>query len=232
MRGPFLTAFLLVAGCALGGQEEQDGVTVRKDAGDTGGPSSDTGSGSTDTGTTFDSGSLDTGSADTGSPDTTVTDTGVTDTGTGEPCTVLGPSDCKSSATILSSISGDTGKGVATRTGSNSAWFRVMITEDDSSVFSTVKLNVRITLDSPPGGNFDLYVYKGKAKGAGGAIECSAVASSSTSTLASDVVALDWSDTHPIGGYDDSTPISIEVRPVGTSCPTTDTWTLTVEGHK
>lgn len=232
---------LSASGCAVGGEDvdgDGDGGITRKDSGPTDsafdtavkdtGSSSDTGS-SLDTGSTTDTGSsLDTGSAvDTGS----TTDTGgATDTGT-TACTTLGAAECKASAEVLAAISGDTGSPSATRTGSDAAFFRVTITEDDSSLLSSKDLKVRITLDSPAGENFDLYVYKGKAKGDGGAVECATVAKSSTTT-GSDVVTLSWSDNRPIGGFDDSTPLSIEVRPTGTTCDPSLTWTLKIEGNK
>lgn len=232
------------SGCAVGGEDIEDGLTSKKDGGgdgshdtaggsDTGGPDGGTGK---DTGATPDTGSTDTGATpDTGSGDTGSTDTGSGDTGTvdtGTPCTTLGATECKSSAEVLAAISGDTGSGTAVKSGSDGAFFRVTITEDDSSLLSSKDLKVRISLASPPGANFDLYVYKGKAKGDGGAVECATVAKSSTLTGGTDVVSLTWNDNRPIGGFDDSTPLSIEVRPTGTKCDPADTWTLTVEGNK
>ena len=151
--------------------------------------------------------------------------------GGGATCVVADVSMCASS-TSMGSVSGDTGAGVKTATGSNGQWLKIDVTENDSSLFSSVDLKVRITLDSPAGENFDLYVYMGKTKADGGGIECTTVAGSSTLATGQDVVSLGWPDKRPIGGSDDSRTLSIEVRPAGEPCDASATWTLTVLGHK
>jgi hypothetical protein len=130
----------------------------------------------------------------------------------------------------MTNVSGDTGSGSSTASGSNGEFLRIYVTEDDSSIFTTVDLSARITLTSPPGENFDLYVYEGPLAGDGGGVECTTVAGSST-TSGVDVVNLKWPDEHPIGGHDDSRNLSIEVRPVSTTCDPSAKWTLKVEGH-
>jgi hypothetical protein len=211
-------------GVDVGGDVHSDGGKDTNGSGtDTSTSGTDTRPGGTDTGT---GGSDTKPSGDTGS--STDTSTG---TDSGATCTVADVTMCASS-TAMGSVSGDTGAGVKTATGSNGQWLKIDVTEDDSSIFSSKDLKVKITLDSPTGENFDLYVYEGKEKGDGGGIECTLVAGSSTLSSSSDVVSLGWADNHPVGGHDDSRTLSIEVRPAGEPCDPTATWSLKVEGNK
>jgi hypothetical protein len=224
-----------LTGCAVGAEDDLDGLkTGRKDGGtldsdeedtsaeeDSGSSKPDTGSSSSDTGSS---------TTDTGSPSS---DTGssTTDTGPiGTPCTTLTSADCASSITDLGSVSGDKGSGTKTASGSDSKFLRVRVTEDDSSLLSSVDLRVRVTL-SPSKGNFDLYLYEGTASGDGGGVECTTVKASSTNATGDDAVSLKWGDNRPIGGFDDSRVISIEVRATDTVCADAS-WSLLVEGNK
>lgn len=228
-----LTSLSSLVGCAVASDDVDGVVPRRKDTGaiEDGGADEDTSSEEdsstpgTDSGSTgTDSGSIDTGSSskDTGS--------GV-DTGpAGTPCTTLGSSECASSFTELGSISGDTGSATKSASGSDSKWFHVTVSEDDSALFSSVDLRARITL-SPSAGNFDLYVYRGKAIGDGGGVECSTVSNSSTNASGDDTIAMKWSDNRPIGGFDDTRVLAIEVRATDANCDGAS-WTLTVQGNK
>jgi hypothetical protein len=217
-----------VLGCAVAA-DDTDGVMPlkKKDAGSTidSGTEEDDGSTAEDTGsTTEDTGSTkDTGTVDTGSPPE---DTGPTDT----PCTALTSADCASSFTDLGTVSGDTGSGTKTASGSDSKFFHILVTEDDSSLWSGVDLRLRVTL-SPSKGHFDLYVYQGKTEGDGGGVECTSVQSSSTNPSGDDLVSLKWTDNRPIGGSSDTRVISIEVRATDAVC-TDASWSLLVEGNK
>ena len=237
MKLRFVFASLISAtflvGCAVA-DGDVDGIAPkgRVDGGGFEEEDEDTGSSSTtDTGS---SSTLDTGSSstlDTGSSSTE--DTGSSpggDTSSGTPCSTVSSSDCMSSYESMTAVSGDTG-GTATTTGTDSKFLRIRVSEDDSALFSSKDLKARVTLTST-GANFDLYVYRGATAGDGGAIECTAVTSSSTEALGTpDVVALTWTDNRPIGGHDDTRYLSIEVRAAGSSCAGAS-WTLKVEGNK
>lgn len=238
--GCLLVPLVTLPSCAVADTRLDDGQVLPVDGGgtgdahvdggngkDTGSTSGDTGSGGKDTGS---GGSDSGGGSDTGGG----SDSGGSDTGTdsgGGTCITADVSLC-SSATTMGGVSGDTGAVTKTATGSNGQWLVVTITEDDSSLFTSKDLKVQITLDSPTGENFDLYVYEGKTVADGGGIECSTVAGSSTLSSSSDVVNLGWSDKRPIGGSDDTRTISIEVRPAGEPCDPSATWTVTVAGNK
>ena len=223
--------------CAVADTRLDDGLVLPIDGGgdgsfdggngkDTGGGGSDTGGGGKDTGSSgSDGGGSDTGG---GGSDTATDDVG---TDTGSTCITADAALC-SSATTMGGVSGDTGSDTKTATGTNGQWLVVTVSENDSSLFSSKDLKVKITLDSPSGENFDLYVYEGKTVADGGGIECSTVAGSSTLSSSSDVVSLGWSDKRPIGGSDDTRTLSIEVRPAGEPCDPSATWTVTVAGNK
>ena len=227
-----------LAGCAVGGGSDPDPVGGKHDAGSDTGRGADTSSrddtaSGDDTASTVDSGGSSDGVGDAES-DTGVdtTDTATTDAVGGSPCSTLGTSDCTGAALSLGSISGDTGSPIKTASGSDSQFLRITITENDSSVFTAKDLHVRITLKSPAGENFDLFVYKGKAKGDGGGVECATASQSSTNVDPTDIVSFGWPDNHPIGGFDDTATLSIEVRAVTKTCDSSAKWELTVEGNK
>jgi hypothetical protein len=120
-------------------------------------------------------------------------------------------------------VCGDENNDVLTVTGVGSKWFEVYVAECVSSLISYPDLSFTAIIDSPPGMNYDMYVYKGDDGGP----NCSAAP-----TKASGVperVMDGWGDSM---GSEDGTWLSIEVRYVsGTDCEPTDTWTLRVEGN-
>ena len=128
-------------------------------------------------------------------------------------------------ATDLGSVSGDTGADVKTAQGSGSQWFKVRVTEDDSSVFG-LSLLAKAELTSPPGTNFDLFLY---LPGGGSGQECSAVSQSSTSTGA-DTAKLEWGEGTISNGSNDDRTVTVEVRWVSGTCSPSAKWSLTVRG--
>ena len=128
-------------------------------------------------------------------------------------------------ATDLGSVSGDTGADVKTAQGSGSQWFKVRVTENDSSVFG-LSLLAKAELTSPPGTNFDLFLY---LPGGGSGQECSAVSKSSTSTSA-DTASLEWGEGSLSNGSNDDRTVTVEVRWVSGTCSPSAKWSLTVRG--
>lgn len=164
---------------------------------------------------------------------------GTTDAGTGTDAAVGvdsggggGTTSCASpnaclSATDLGSISGDTGADVKTATGTGSQWFKVRVTEDDSSI-SPVALLAKAELVSPPGTNFDVFLYL--AGGTSGQ-ECSAVKASSTNASGLDSTTAQWGESGIFSnGSDDTRNLSIEVRWISGPCSVASPWTLTIRG--
>jgi hypothetical protein len=139
---------------------------------------------------------------------------------------------CTSSATCsgamdLGSVSGDTGNASVTGSGYQSAWYRVRVTEDDSSPFG-VQLAATVQLTSPPGTNYDVYVYLNTGSDV---VECTSVAASGTSTGTTDQARVTWGESGTFSnGNDDSRNLSIEVRPVSGPCSASAQYQLVVFG--
>lgn len=139
------------------------------------------------------------------------------------------PQPC-SGSTNVGSVSGDTGADVLTATGSTSQWFRVRVTEDDNGLMG-VQLWLTATLTSPPGTNFDLYVYVPSSPG--NALECSGVSAQSTSTGSTDTAKVEFGESGVFSnGYADDRYVTIEVRHVSGTCDPSAQWTLKIEGNK
>lgn len=236
LRLPLIAAMLSVSalgssGCAVasdeldpsdGGKKRDTGYVVEDTDDDSGSDE--------DSSTSADSASIDSGTSSTDSGDDSA-DTGTEGDTSGTPCTVLSSSDCTSGATNLGSVSGDKNADVKTATGTDNKFFRVKVSEDDSSLTSSKDLHVRVTLSSTDPANFDLYVYLGSTFADGGSTECSSVKDSSTVSGSDDVIEESWKDNHPIGGSDDTRYMTIEVRSATPTC-TGASWSLKVEGNK
>lgn len=137
---------------------------------------------------------------------------------------------CTSTATCgtavdLGSISGDTGADTKTATGYQAAWYKLRVTENDSSVFGA-KLKVTVTLSSPATANYDLFVYLDTGTDA---IECTTPNGMATG-LDPQTRSISWGEGTISNNTDDSRTASIEIRPSGTSCSPSAPWSLTVAG--
>ena len=73
------------------------------------------------------------------------------------PMNVCPSADICEAATMLGTVSGDTGSTTLTATGYRSAWFRVRVTEDYNDPFSGSKLRVSAKLTSPAAVDFDVF---------------------------------------------------------------------------
>ncbi|AKU98658.1 hypothetical protein AKJ09_05322 [Labilithrix luteola] len=168
----------------------------------------------------------DSGSADAGTKVDSGADAGA-DSGTGPVTGTCTTSNTCATGTSLGSVSGDTKSDVVTAQGSTSQWFNVRVTEDDTGIFGTSE-RAKVSLTSPPGSNFDLYVYLPSSD----TLECSAVTKSSTSTAAVDSVSIEWGEGSGLAnGSDDSRTVTVEVRYVSGTCAAGTKWTLSVQGN-
>lgn len=227
----FAWVSFLVLGCANGselaattgiGDEGEGGGYGRGGSGAVGGEDGD--DGPTSTGTNSGSGGF---GGDPGSGGADVGGAGVGGGGTGgaPPMCDFGSPNLCASSTQLNGVSGDEG-GTATATGNTSKWFAVHVTEDDSAIFET-DLSYTVTLQSPPGMVYDLFVHEGPQDGGQ---NCNAAAKAGTpSGGATQSVHASWDDDQGVGGEDDSMWLNIEVVWVsGDDCNAS--WTLTVTG--
>ena len=131
-------------------------------------------------------------------------------------------------ATMLGSISGDTGNQKLTAMGFQSAWFRVRVTEDYNNILYGRTLRAAAKLTSPPGVAFDVVVYVNTGSDV---IECAAT--TGTKIVTGDVTQAraQWGETGGPNGVDDDRWMSIEVRPLSTACAPGAVWQLEVEGN-
>ncbi len=137
------------------------------------------------------------------------------------------PTRC-SAAQEIGTISGDVSGRPLSVTGYQSAWLKVWVTEDDMGLLLRL-LRIDVVLASPPGMNFDLYLYYPASISASpGAVECSRYLGSSASSGGQDSSFVWWPDTL-LGGGDDSRYVTIEVRHKSGKCDPNARWTLTVE---
>jgi hypothetical protein len=139
---------------------------------------------------------------------------------------------CTSNATCqaamnLGTVSGDTGAAMLTASGSQAAWLRVRVTEDDSGVAGT-KLRVTTRLTSPASSNYDVFVYVNTGSDV---IECSTPSGTATTIGTVDELKLNWGEGTVANGNDDSRNISIEVRPISGMCSAAQPWQLVVLGN-
>lgn len=135
---------------------------------------------------------------------------------------------CVSAATcqtaqLLGAVSGDTNNDKLTSAGTQSAWFRVLVTEDEHG-FGGVSLRVAARIVSPPGADFDVFVYLNPAQKV---VECNNQFGQRTS---GDEVKAEWGESTFANNNDDGRDVSIEVRPVSGSCSGSQMWQLEVEG--
>jgi hypothetical protein len=133
-----------------------------------------------------------------------------------------GPSTCQT-ATVLSSLSGDTGSGrLPTQTGHQSAWFRVRVTEDS---ISSIALSLSAKLTSPAAVDFDVFIYVNVNNDV---VECTTKLGMTTTSGNVDTTRAVWGDT---GFSGDDRNVSIEVRPVSGTCAQNQTWQLEIIGN-
>jgi hypothetical protein len=138
-----------------------------------------------------------------------------------------GTTTCQT-AMDLGSVSGDTGNATVMTTGFRAGWYKVRVTEDDSSVFG-VQLSFTVRLISPPAANYDVLVYINTGSDV---IECAQASGTVTTTGTTDSIYTLWGESGTFSnGSDDSRTVSIEVRAPTTGCSSASPWQLQVQGN-
>ena len=155
-----------------------------------------------------------------GSPDTSSSSSSSSGAG-GSDCDYKALNTCPTSDT-LSAVDGDQNNDTRTIKGTTSKWFKVLVNEAVSSIISYPQLSYTATLATPPGMDFDLFVYNGSFS----TPSCSGTPKHASGNPES--VNDTWADTI---GTEDTRWLTLEVRYIsGEMCPS-DPWTLTVKGH-
>jgi hypothetical protein len=152
---------------------------------------------------------------------------GGTDGGTGQ---CVAPNTCVGGI-MMTPVSGDKNADTSTQTGSTSRWLKIRVSEDDSNLVDGKKLQLKVTLTSPPGTNFDLRLY---LAGDGSGQKCPPDTPDRTSNVVSgqDTASLEWGEGFFPNGSSDDRTVSIEVVHVSGTCTTGQNWTLLAEGNK
>jgi len=215
---------LLLSACATGGDFEEQGFGVDGYVGGGGaygggyGGNRDTGTG-TGTGTGVATGGMGGAGGAGGS-------VGGAGTGGSSNCDYSHPNTC-ASAEAMPDVAGDESSPIVTRTGNTSKWFKVHIIEASSSI-SEADLSYTVTLTSPPGMDYDLFVHQSDQDEPQ---DCNVSPKIGQPLGGNEVVSDAWDDDQGFGGEDDPVWLSIEVRHVsGGECGPGDNWTLVVEG--
>jgi hypothetical protein len=138
------------------------------------------------------------------------------------------PTNTCQTAEDLGSISGDTGSQTVTSTGFASKWETIKVTEDNHALLGQ-KLKISVTLTSPAGANFDLFLHLSSSptdQACGPNPQAQSV-----HTSGDDTASLSWGEGTISNGNDDSRNVAIEVRYVSGVCDPNSTWTLTLQGN-
>lgn len=164
---------------------------------------------------------------DAGTPPADAGTSGTPDGGGNAGASCASPNAC-SGAVDLGQVRGDNGADVKTADGHTSQWFKIRVTEDDNAI-TGLDLWMTATLTSPPGTNFDLYLYVPNSD----TLECSAITHQSTSASSTDSATAKFGeDGLWSNGSDDSRTITVEVRHVSGTCDPSKKWTLSLAGNK
>ena len=131
-------------------------------------------------------------------------------------------------AMMLGTVSGDSNNVKLTASGYKSAWYRVRVTEDNSSV-GGLSLRVAAKLTSPAAPMFDVFVYLNAGSDQ---VECATTTGTVSTSGMTKQVRAEWGEGTISNGSDDGRNVSIEVRPLSQSgCAAAATWQLEVEGN-
>lgn len=129
---------------------------------------------------------------------------------------------------MLGTVSGDTGAGTLSASGYQAGWFRVRVTEDYSDS-PGLALRLAAKLTGPTAGAFDVFVY---VNAASDQLECNTTTGTVTTNGNVKEVRAEWGEGFIPNGGDDSRDVAIEVRPAaGTSCSSSATWSLQLNGN-
>jgi hypothetical protein len=141
--------------------------------------------------------------------------------------TCAGTDTCQG-AMMLGTVSGDSQNQKLTASGYQGAWYRVRVSEDNSSV-AGLTLRVAAKLTSPAAPMFDVFVYVNTGSDV---IECSTTTGTVSTSGNTKQVRAEWGEGTISNGVDDGRSVSIEVRPLmAAGCSPSAMWQLEVEGN-
>ncbi len=235
LLGCSVLAGILVIACAAGGDGDGTDGADADTGGSTTGGSTTGGTAPTSTGTSTPAPPTGTSDASTtadGGPDSGAGDGGSGDGGsTTNPGACSQTGACPASVVDIGAVSGDKNADVVTKVGSGSGFFRIRVTENDATLLSRKPVNSRYTLTSPAGANYDLVFSYDASDNDIAHTNCTHTGET-TGTQQIKVQSLSWPDSQGIGGHDDSSNVTVEVRFTSGTCNAGDQWQLVIEGNK
>ena len=143
------------------------------------------------------------------------------------PVNMCPSADTCATATMLGTVSGDTGNMKLTAMGYQAAWLRVRVTENNSDL-AGISLRGSAKLTSPGAVDFDVFVYLNTGSDV---IECSTTVGTTTTNGTVNLTRAEWGEGTISNGESDSRTLSIEVRPISGACAPAQMWQLEVEGN-
>jgi hypothetical protein len=162
--------------------------------------------------------------SDAGAPGTGSIDNAPGDGGVAATCQ---SSDACTTAITLGTISGDTGNQTLTAQGSRAAWFRIRVTENEATI-DGIPMHVLARLTPPAGESFDVRIYVNPDTDI---LECTNTSGAATTSGTVKQVRASWGEDVVTNAADDSRDISIEVRPLSSTCAPAAKWQLVIEGN-
>jgi hypothetical protein len=181
--------------------------------------SAGTGDDFTTTGSSFTTDAPETGSDTTAALDSS-------DASSGDGGMMCSNAGTCNTAPVLGTVSGDETSPILHTSGSEPTWLTFRVTENNDSVTGE-SVSFTATLTSPPGHDFDLYVFRGAD---GGTTGCGGVTDESTATGTLDLVSMSWGEGGVANGGDESAWIAVQIDVKGGVCDPTAEWMLDVEG--
>lgn len=136
------------------------------------------------------------------------------------------------SGRFLGTLSGDTGDGGLSASGSTSTWLHVRVTEDNNEVNGR-PLRLRAQLTAPPSGAFDLRAYFDESRNDDAGLDCVHLVASSVAADGGASLELTWGDPKDktANGADDGRTVAIEVRNTSGVCAATAPWRVDLRGN-
>jgi hypothetical protein len=132
-------------------------------------------------------------------------------------------------ATLLANISGDRGADKVTRTGHQSAWFSLRVTEDNHDAFTAARMRVTVKLTSPAEADYAVFVYMDPNSDTP---ECLDVFGTPSNSGKVRTVTATWGESGLVAnGAEDGRDVAIEVKPISTVCRPEQSWTLEISGN-
>lgn len=130
-------------------------------------------------------------------------------------------------ASLIGTLSGDTGTALIMTTNSRSAWLRVRVTENDNTVAGN-PLRVQALLQSTGSALFEVRLYVNRNADV---LECATPSALPVTDDQISAAMVSWGETDLVAnGTDDSRDVAIEIRAVSGTCLTGGTWQLTLSG--